>query len=70
MMAQIEARELTDEELTTTLETLGDTPTLGVFVDDRLVAVGVRYSPMDKMIPEVIKGLIVRDDTVGLEVER
>jgi plasmid stabilization system protein ParE len=69
-MAQIEARELTDEELTTTLETLGDTPTLGVFVDDRLVAVGVRYSPMDKMIPEVIKGLIVRDDTVGLEVER
>lgn len=47
-----------DDELLTVLETLGDTPTLGIYDDEgELIAVGLRYASSDTDIPKIVKKL-------------
>lgn len=66
-MSAIEWRELNEQEATTVVETIGDTPVHGVFVDDRLVAVTPAYG--DTTARVIATALMVRDDHDALPDE-
>lgn len=53
-MVTLVTRELTEAEALGVMETIGDTPVLGAFVDGELVAVGVRYAPGDDKFRELM----------------
>lgn len=59
-MSAIEWRELDEQETVTVLETIGDTPVHGVFVDGRCVAVTPSYGVVTARV--IAAALMQRDD--------
>lgn len=50
-------RPLDEDEFLSVLETLGDTPTLGLYRDGKLLAVGVQYVATDEDLPGLVRAL-------------